>query len=198
MITKITDDIWKIYDEDPNAFIVIPINLSINNNENIMGAGLALDAKKRFPQLPKLVAERITQNIIKTEISLYEYLFLFSNLRLICLPTKEEVYRNSNLTLIKTGCKALVELDAKFREKELIEYKNSTQVSKFPSKIKYIIYIPLLGCGKGNLKEKQVLPILDQYLSCPRFVLVKHAELKKYFDKTTGTTVEDIEKQKER
>ena len=125
----IRGNIWS-YD----GIIVIPTNTTIKKDGlAVMGAGLAKQAAKKYPDLPKLLAYKIKQD--------EEGTFDFPELGLVCVPTKRDWRDKSDPKLIKYGCKQLALL-AKLVPQEQF-------------------YVPLLGCGLGGLSwKKDVRPII--------------------------------------
>lgn len=139
-----TGDIWSI----APGFVVIPTNaVTKGYGTAVMGAGLALDAAKRYPELPKKLGEHILRWDTRP--------FVYSNV--ICVPTKYSWRQPSDLELIDHGCRELVLLANVF----------SALGNNDP------ILLPKLGCGLGGLNwERQVRPLMDSLLESERFILV--------------------------
>src|SRR5688500_14468671 len=54
---RVRGDLWSFH---PTHWIVVPTNLGWNRRgENIMGAGVAKQARERFPHLPKVWGEHV-------------------------------------------------------------------------------------------------------------------------------------------
>jgi len=141
-------NLWDYHER--GAWIVIPTNMAVNTkNHAIMGAGLALQAKQRYPKIPRLYGANIIQSIDNG-------FCLFRLERLIMLPTKYRHSLNSDLSLIEEGVKTLL------------------KVSRLsPLNLAPQIALPQIGCGLGNLDwDSQVKPLVEKYLTDPRFVVV--------------------------
>ena len=133
-------DIWEAY--NAGCWIVIPTNKCVKKNgEAVMGAGLALQAKQRFPCLALDLGEAIK------DVGAYVYAFM--RYRLIVFPVKDDWRANADLNLIEESCK------------QLLTVVNDSFVP---------IYLPRVGCGNGQLDWKDVKPILEKYLD-ERFVV---------------------------
>ena len=151
MITtqEIIGDIWDKWKE--GFWIVIPTNGFVNNKgECTMGAGLALQAKTKFPDLPKELAERLEEygNVV----------FTFHKYHLITFPVKRVWWERANPELIKRSCKDL---------QKIFEHNLSG--------IPLPLYLPRVGCGNGKLKWTDVKPILEKYLD-ERFVVCDNGQ----------------------
>lgn len=140
---EIQGDIWDYYSR--GHWIVITTNGTIKKNgEAVMGRGVALQAKQRFPNLPTRLGRLLTLHDNTPN--------LFRDLRLITFPVKYHWKDKANLDLIWDSCKRLVDgmklldLDA--------------------------LYMVRPGCGNGGLDWKDVKPILEKYLD-NRFIIVE-------------------------
>lgn len=141
----INGDIWDFHKQ--GYWIVIPTNIVCKQNgEAVMGAGLALEAKQRFPLLPTLLGEKIREK------DTLDVVFFFNNEKIVTLPTKYHWREKSNLPLMEQG---------------IIDLAYS-KVHASP------IYLPQLGCGNGNLDwETQVEPIMEKHLSDDFIVVIR-------------------------
>lgn len=144
---EVKGDIWNYYDK--GNWIVIPTNGTVKaNGEAVMGRGLALRAKLKFPQLPFALGRFINA---------YGNVVFVSNLqgkgfkaiRLITFPVKNHWKETASLHLIERSCNQLVYVAPQ----------------NFP------IYLPRVGCGNGRLDWEDVKPILERYLD-DRFIVV--------------------------
>jgi hypothetical protein len=159
---EIVGDIWDFYNNGTNMFnnnyIAITTNGDIKRNgEAVMGAGIALEAAKRFPELPKMLGK-----------ALYDYgniPFDFKDLKIFTFPTKNHWNENSNLEIIRHSANIIrsIWLD----------------IHEYPGD--YKLYIPRPGCGCGNLPWGVVRDILekifikDEFTDYENFVIV-HGE----------------------
>ena len=150
-------DIWDYHNK--NSFICIPINLGwTKDNKNVMGAGLAKQAKEKFKDLDKDIGEycRLRSEILE-ENWLFDYDFsLDYKRRLQYFATKplnvKEPWlswkQNSSLEVIKNSCYIL---------QNILISSSTVFKSNF--------YLPLVGCGNGKLNKSDVLPILQEYFN---------------------------------
>lgn len=122
---------------------VIPTNLSVNGNGHvIMGRGVAKQATEKYPWVQRFYGEWIQKH--------YDFIYQVPCAPLICVPVKEKWDDKAQLTIISNGLR---------------------QLSKTYSKLSPI-YLPLLGCGFGELDEQDVCPLMKTILREDRFVLV--------------------------
>ncbi len=112
-----------------------------------MGKGIALQAKQRYPELPRELGD-----VIKTQGN---RVHCDSSRGLLLFPTKYGWWEKSSLDLIETSTRELVDL-----------FDNL--ISDYPTPI----YLVRLGCSNGQLDWKDVKPILEKYLD-DRFVVVE-------------------------
>ena len=141
-------DIWKLQYEC-QGWVVVPTNTTLRmGGSAVMGAGLAKQAAERWLYLPKDLGEHIRMfNDI-----------LFLSRPIICLPTKHDWRKPSQLEWIERGC---IELRNFADLLTSIDHHNA-------------ILLPTLGCGLGGLDwERQVRPVVDSLLEGDRFVLVQ-------------------------
>jgi hypothetical protein len=130
--------------------VVITTNCDINSQGNaIMGKGIALEAKKKFPKLPLFLAQHIKR--------FYDKVKFFPEYNIFCLPTKEHYWENSNLLLIEEGILNL---------RSIVNWYN-----EFSESMMKKVYLPRLGCGCGNLKWENVKPLIETYLD-DRFIVI--------------------------
>ncbi len=135
-------DMWKL----PADGLVVATNTTVLKSGNlIMGGGQALAAARLYPELPL---------VFGAHHKLSEVPFGWKakdGKVIITVPTKRDPGKDSILELIESGCKLL-------------------PVVADQHKLKNVL-LPMLGCGLGNLKEKEVLPVLTKHLD-DRFALV--------------------------
>lgn len=145
---KIKSDIWSFHKND--NFIVIPTNMGFKKNgENVCGRGIAYQCKLKYPNLPvwygKVLIKRLQNNDNRN-------LVIENTNNLILFPTKKLDVANPHLSWKQSS-------DLETIEKSCIELK------AFSEKNKQNIYLPLVGCGNGNLDKADVMPIIDKYFS---------------------------------
>lgn len=137
-----TGDLWTY----PADYRVITTNSIVNaQGESIIGAGIALQAAKRYPKTDSYIGIRKELGFKLT--SLGNFVFILSN-NIISFPTKEH-WKNKS-TLFRIQCSAI-------------------ELQSIP--IKGTIVMPRPGCSNGGLLwkdvEKVISPILDD-----RFVVL--------------------------
>lgn len=116
------------------------------NTVGVMGKGIALQFKERFPMNFKIYADACK----KGEMQVGKMLVVRENTLngekiIINFPTKTEWYKKSQYSYIEDGIKDLARV--------IEEYKITS------------IAIPPLGCGNGGLKWDKVKSIMEKYLS---------------------------------
>lgn len=137
----IKNNIWNYY--KPDSYIGITTNGFVKKTgECVMGRGIALEAKTKFPELPFLLGKHI--KTVGNTVAFFEDLKLFS------FPVKHNWWEKADLNLIEESAKDLAE---RFRQ----GYELGADLPK--------LYLPKPGCGNGQLLWKDVEPILDEYLS---------------------------------
>ena len=141
----IEGDLWNC-----SGWKIIPTNCSYNQQlmHATTGRGVALQAARKFPGLKPALGRKLRDTNRAPQIH------VFSEWQLICLPTKRWWSDASSLSMIRAGLRRVAEL-----------------ADDLPSPI----YLPLLGCGYGELNEEKVLPVLHEHLD-DRFILVKRDE----------------------
>jgi hypothetical protein len=149
MIRAERGDIWTY---EKTHLIVIPTNIGWRSGgENVMGRGLALQAARKYPQLPAWYGEQCRRHGAATPVLCY------TDAPLILFPVKPlnvaqpwlSWRSGASLVLIEQSAKELAALD-----------------------LSWDIAVSLVGCGNGGLEMADVRPILDRHLSDKRFVLV--------------------------
>lgn len=151
---QVTNNIWR-YLGTPNSAIVIPTNIGWKaNGENVMGAGLAKEAAKRFPDLRHRYGQLCKFHGLKTPV------MFMDDLGLVLFPTKPLNLDAPNMSWQGAS-------DIRRVEQSLQELVSLQPV------MKRTVYIPLVGCGNGRLRESAVLPLMEKYLQSDAFVLVR-------------------------
>ena len=146
MMEEITGDIWDYHKQ--GNWIVIPTNGTVKaNGECVMGRGVALQAKRKFPNVPYSLG----QQILKTG----NVLHLWEKERLLALPVKHNYWEKASMSLIERGIR------------QLRDFFDSV-ITDYPTPV----YMVRLGCGNGKLDWGDVKPILEKYLD-DRFVVVE-------------------------
>lgn len=155
MIEKI-GNIWTHHAE--GGWIVITTNIGWKKDGcNPMGAGIAKAAADKYPKLAEWYGAKCKKFRDETAVLPYRAgrLFLFPTKPLADQPWLSW-QQDSDLELIRKSASQLVVWVDIFKNKGMHLVKP--------------VGIPLVGCENGNLRKKQVLPILRKYLD-DRFVL---------------------------
>jgi len=145
---EIIGDLWDYHKK--GHWIVITTNGNLNTKgEAVMGKGIALQAKQRYPELPRELGKQIKE--------IGNCLHHDSSRGLLLFPTKHDWWEKSDLELIEKSTKELVDL-----------FDNYISGYAVP------IYLVRPGCSNGGLDWKDVKPILEKYLD-DRFVVVERS-----------------------
>lgn len=115
-----------------------------------MGAGVALEAKKRWPDLPKILAHSL-----KEKGNTVSCLAKRDGKWIIAFPTKTDWKKPSDPFLIEQSCR-------------ILKLHWSRQENK------PIVAMSRPGCGNGGLKWPEVKPILEKYFQEDEFVVVNN------------------------
>lgn len=117
------------------------------NRNGVMGKGLALQFKKKFPEMfdEYKLACKLKQIHIGGDIMVWDYIDMFKPKKILCFATKEDWWNPSKLEWIERGLKIFVQT-----------YKAFGITS---------IAWPKLGCTNGKLDwETEVKPLMFKYL----------------------------------
>lgn len=113
------------------------------NKELVMGAGIALAAKQKFPSLAKILGQLVLES--------GNHVYIIPEFQIASFPTKMDWKDNSSLELIEQSCQELVK----------------------KSKDWDLIVLPRPGCSLGKLDWSQVKPILTKFLDDRFVILVQ-------------------------
>ena len=125
--------------------VIIPTNIGWRDSDGraVMGRGLAMQAKRRYPELPEWYGELCRTYRGETGICLYRELILFP-----VKPLNPQAPWRSWMGPATLG---------------LIERSTSQLALYCPARpTQYLI--PPVGCGNGGLELEEVRPILDRHL----------------------------------
>ncbi len=155
----VNGDLWS-YSE--THWITIPVNVGWNTRgENIMGAGVAKQAKERCPDLAKWFGGICSSFREKTPVILYTDQSKLDTFRYYVLfPTKslnEKAphlsWRSaSSLDFVKKSIDQLAEMGAN---------RNGPGSRTLGTRE---VVLPLIGCGFGGLSPDDVVPLLENAL----------------------------------
>jgi len=151
---EVTGDIWDLA---RNCIICVSTNGDVNKRgEAVMGRGLALEAKQRYPHFPAMLGYRLKTygNTIhvfsgENEVIGPEYYWV------VTIPVKHHWYETANLNLIRTSLTDLIE-----------------ELRLVPPGMP--VYLTRLGCANGARDWKtEVKPIMQEILKSDRFIVVE-------------------------
>lgn len=113
-----------------------------------MGAGIALQARERFPGIDLVAAQKVrafgnVPAVLRTE----------GSTSIVSLPTKEHYRDNSDIDLIARSCSAL---------QNLADSEGWQYIAMTPP-----------GCGHGNLRWNDVKPVIQDILDDRFYVLLR-------------------------
>lgn len=124
-----------------------------SNCVGVMGAGLALQFKIKFPVMFKLYHQWCKECLLQPG----EVYTIDIDHKPICIFTTKDDWRlPSQLLWIENGLEDFVE-------------KITDTYYDFFSKYKSFSF-PLLGCGLGGLEEDYVLPLMEKYLGRLKYI----------------------------
>jgi O-acetyl-ADP-ribose deacetylase (regulator of RNase III) len=115
------------------------------NCDGIMGAGIALRFKKRFPTYFKEYHVLCDAKKLRPGRPIVQRSYARAPLWIISFPTKDKLMKPAILSFVDDGLKVL--------RQQIEEYRFSS------------VAIPALGCGLGGLSWKKVRPIIERELS---------------------------------
>jgi hypothetical protein len=141
---EIAGDLWEAH--ALGHWVAITTNPVINSKGNlVMGRGVALEAARRFPELPRRLADLVGRYGNRV-LAVPEY-------RLLSFPVKHHWRDYASLSLIERSAHEIVD-------------------DRFMGVVRYPVYLVRPGCGNGRLQWAQVreiiAPILDN-----RFIIVE-------------------------
>ena len=124
--------------ESPAICLVNAVNCG-----GVMGAGIALEFKKRYPKMFSEYRKLCERKIIKTgEMNYYKE---DGETKIVNFPTKDHYVFPSKIEWIEQG---------------LIHFLETYEEQGITS-----VAFPKLGCGKGGLNWEDVKPLMEKYLS---------------------------------
>ena len=139
------------------------------NTMGIMGKGIALQFKQRYPDMfdeyKRVCSGKSYKGIGKLkeggDLWLYPYTDLYKERNILCFATKEQWWFPSKLEWIKRGLKTLTQ---HFEFEDTYDTPGQSFYFYEKLKIKSIAW-PKLGCTNGKLDwETQVKPLMVKYL----------------------------------
>lgn len=130
---EVFGDIWDYHNK--GNWVVVSTNGTVRTDGAcVMGRGIALQAKQKFPKLPHELGENIQ--------SKGNQVYVFDTYQIITVPVKHHYWERADLSLIEEGVRYLSLLPVELGD----------------------VYLPRLGCGNGKLDWNDVRPVLEKYL----------------------------------
>lgn len=177
-------DIWNFA---YSSVIGIPTNGFITRDgSGVMGRGLALQAKQKFPGVEKALGHHLLANgnevgwIIELPVKLLAIpvkpreLYLSEEKDFECvLPHVRHIYKKRSTIYEKVivpgfHCKA----DTFIIESSLTQLNDFVVINDIPS-----VHIPLLGCGNGGLSHTELVEILKRVKLLDNITLVYNRKI---------------------
>ena len=138
-----TGNLWQ-YHSDGEVICITTNGMVNSQGDLIMGAGIALTAKDKYPLLPRLLGMHVNEH---GNIPLFVPL-----LKIISYPTKYDWRYKSSLKLIKNSAYLIKKIADKYSLER--------------------VYLPPPGCGHGKLSWTDVKPIIDPIFDDDRFIVL--------------------------
>jgi len=141
---EVCGNLWNFHNQ--GNWVVVTTNGNVKGNgEAVMGRGVALQAKIRFPDIPRTLGFQIGRyGLCVTDVGH----------KVLVFPTKFNWWEKSSLGLIEKS------------SEELLSF-----IDVHPGIYSALVYLPRPGCSNGGLDWGAVKPVLEKYLD-DRFVVV--------------------------
>lgn len=136
-----TGDMWSAFDS-ADLFLICTCGVVTRDNRLVMGAGIALEARDRFPGLDKALGLAVQAGDWKASKNAFHYGLLTSGKKLGCFQTKYQWRDPAEMDLIALGMAELV-----------------LWCSYHPNDSVHLAYP---GIGLGGLSIEQVEPYIKQ------------------------------------
>lgn len=140
---EIVGNMWSI---DTDAICVTTNGIVKKNGEAVMGAGVALQAKNRYPNLPKSLATRL-----RSAGNHVYHIPQSDGSNIITFPTKHNWRDDSDISLIERSCEELVVLTDRRAWNKVV--------------------LTRPGCANGKLNWDTVRPVLKKHLDDRFFII---------------------------
>lgn len=142
MANFLTGNIWSTY-QKPNNIILVTTNGVITRNGIVMGAGIALEAKRLEPLLPQVLADKalLKANYSRGYMGIIKYGILFNPMWNIgAFQSKYHFKHDSPLELIQHSAEELKQI--------------ATENGHF------VFNVNFPGVGLGKLRPSDVKPVM--------------------------------------
>jgi len=138
----------NLFEQNVDAICITTNGIIKRNGEGVMGAGVALEAKRRYSVLPSLLGKSLRKYGNHVAV-----LKAVSDYSIIAFPVKNHYRDKADIELIRRSCKELVGIAD--------EYEWDTVALVKP------------GCGAGKLKWEKVKRLCNRYLDDRFFIIDK-------------------------
>lgn len=158
-------NIWDHID-DYDGLVITTNGYVKKNNEAVLGRGIALEAVKRYPWLPRsLGVHLITSGNHVGEFDVTPNFVRNSefNFSLYTFPVKPKIGPNGEM-----GWQA--KADINLIKRSAIQLVNMIDLYRYQKG--YKVLMPRPGCGNGRLKWEDVKPVIEPYLD-DRFTVME-------------------------
>lgn len=133
--------------------IVIPTNAGYKSNgENVMGAGLAFQASKEVPDLPRVYGIRCMDK---------NPCFYYKEKRLILVPSKPLIAETPWLSWKQSARADTLVSSLEWLESNAVIFETD-------------VYVPLIGAGNGGLDKVLVKKRMNEILKNNKFIGVEY------------------------
>lgn len=152
-----------------DALVITTNGFIKNNGEAVMGRGIALQAKERFPSLPKKLGLHL--QLLSNHVGIFtilpaEYHLVDHHYYILTMPVKPDYVRT--ITGMMPGWRA--KADIKLIERSAKELVQIVDVKEHQINS---VLMPRPGCGNGGLKWEVVKPIIAPILD-DRFTVMTY------------------------
>jgi hypothetical protein len=140
-------DLWDLH--AAGAWAVVPTNVGWKSNgDNVMGRGLALEARQRWPDLPAWYGSACRRGLTGIVYHVER--------RLVMFPTKPLLHR-ADPARSWAGRATLLQITRS--AEQLRPWLGTSWASQ-----RREVVMPLVGCGNGGLRIKHVVALLQRTL----------------------------------
>ena len=141
---EVYGDAWEMVEDSRTKYNTICILTNGNldrNGDNVMGRGIARQAKQKHPELPRMIGQHL--RLIGNSPLAISGRGIGARYNIVTFPTKHSWKDDSDIELIKESA---VTLNALAEENNLE------------------VLLPRPGCGNGGLKWSEVRQVLEEVL----------------------------------
>lgn len=140
---ELTGNIWDYWEAHPDSWLAITTNAFVNKRgEAVMGRGIALETKNRFPGFATKFGTALRESPEKR-------IHIFPEHRIICYQVKYAWFQDAKLILIEQSARELL---------DWMDQMSGPQGIASPT-----VFMVRPGCGNGHLQWDEVKPVLEKY-----------------------------------